>query len=638
MRGLCCWSYLLKGTTIPVLVFTDHANLRYYREPRKIGLHIAGYLPEREQYNIILEYKLGATNCADALSRRPDYKGPNPINDDVTVWPDHYFCDNHTSIQVFDMDSISDNLDSHIKWAQYKEQPLLKKWAPTHNLSLLDGTYWYHGTTLVVVADNALRRGVISLFHNHMTAGHAGITKTLQLITPYYWWPNLKTFITEYIKGCTTCQMTKVNTHPTHPPMFPITPADNAQPFETITMDFITKLPQSGGFDTILMITDTDCSKASIFIPCHKTIDLEGVALLYLNHVIPHYGIPHKIILDCDVCFVSKFSTELCCILNIHQNISTAYHPQTDGASERTNQTLEQYLRVFCGTQQNNWHAWLPLAQYTKNLWPSATTKKTPYDLLIGYTPQVHQPTRKTTIPSLEQRLLSIEEARKAAQEAQCKAQESWIKEKPQYIPFAVGSKVWLEGTNLQLPSNTTPKLSPRRYRPFKVVSQISKVAYKLELPSTWKIHDIFHASLLTPYKETDQHGPNFLEPPPEILEGEPEWEVKKILKERSFGHWKKKQYLVCWKNYLPAYDSWVNTEDLHAPELLSDFQKTLSSIRTLPLNKSSSACPTRHSTPSLSTPLSIHSITSSEISPSGPVISSTSSSQLPRRLRCCTE
>jgi len=197
--------------------------------------------------------------------------------------------------------------------------------------------------------------------------------------------------------------MTKVNTHPAHPPMFPITPAENARPFETVAMDFITKLPLSGGYNTILTITDTDCSKASVFIPCNETIDSEGVALLYLNNVIPHYGIPHKIISDRDVRFVSKFLTELCCILNIHQNISTAYHPQTDGASERTNQTLEQYLRVFCGTQQNNWHAWLPLAQYTKNSWPSTTTKKTPFNLLIGYTPQVHQPTRKTDIPSLDQ-------------------------------------------------------------------------------------------------------------------------------------------------------------------------------------------------------------------------------------------
>jgi len=480
------------------------------------------------------------------------------------------------------MDSIGDNLDSKIKLAQYQNQSTLKKWAPAHNLSLLDGTHWYHSTALVVVADNDLRRGVTSLFHDHKTAGHAGITKTLQLIAPYYWWPGMKIFVTEYIKGCATCQMTKVNTHPAHPPIFPITPTENARPFETIAMDFITKLPLSGGYDTILTITDTDCSKASVFIPCNEAIDSEGVALLYLNNVIPHYGIPHKIISDRDIRFVSKFSTELCRILNIHQNISTAYHPQTDGASERTNQTLEQYLRVFCGTQQNNWHAWLPLAQYTKNSWPSATTKKTPFDLLIGYTPQVHQPTRKTDIPSLEQRLSAIEEARKAAQEAQRKAQESWIKERPCHSPFPVKSKVWLEGTNLRLPSNITPKLSPRRYGPFEVVSQISKVAYKIKLPPNWKIHDVFHASLLTPYKETDQHGPNFLEPPPDILEGEPEWEVEQILKERLFGRWKKKQYLMRWKGYSPAHDSWVNSEDLHASDLLADFESQPSSIRTL--------------------------------------------------------
>jgi len=490
------------------------------------------------------------------------------------------------------MDSIGDNLDQKVKLAQYPNQSRLKEWASLHNLSLLDGTHWHHRTALVVVADNELRRGVTSLFHDHKTAGHPGITKTLQLISPYYWWPGMKMFITEYIKGCATCQMNKVNTHPAHPPMFPITPADNARPFEMIAMDFITKLPQSGGFNTILMITDTDCSKASIFIPCHKAINSEGVALLYLNHVIPHYSIPQKIILDRNTHFVLKFSTELCRLLNIHQNISMAYHPQTDGSSKRTNQTLEQYLRIFCRTQQDNWHAWLPLAQYTKNSWPSATTKKTPYDLLIGYTPQIYQPTRKTTMPSLEQRLLSIEEARKAAQEAQCKVQESWIKEKPCHSPFPIGSKVWLEGTNLRLPSNITPKLSPRRYRPFKIISQMSKVAYRLKLPTSWKIHDVFHASLLTPYKETEQHSPNFLEPPPEILDGEPEWEVEKVLKERSFGCWKKKQYLVCWKGYSPAHDSWVNSKDFHALELLADFQRTSSSIRALQFDDSSSSCP----------------------------------------------
>jgi hypothetical protein len=317
---------------------------------------------------MLLEYKLGATNRADELSCRQDHDtGNNPINEDVTVWPDHYFCEEHTKIHVFNMDTIHDNLEHQCKRAQYKEQKTLKRWAAVHNLTTLDGTHWYHGTTLVVMEDNELRRGVTTLFHDSLTAGHPGISKTLQLLQQYYWWPNQKHYVTEYIKGCATCQMTKVNTHPAHPPLYPITPAENARPFETITMDFITKLPPSGGFDTILTITDTDCSKASIFIPCNETIDSEGVTQLYLNHVLPHYGIPKKIISDRDPRFTSCFGQALCQTLDIQQNISTAYHPQTDGASERTNQSLEQYLRLYCSTKQNSWHTWLPLAQYTKN-------------------------------------------------------------------------------------------------------------------------------------------------------------------------------------------------------------------------------------------------------------------------------
>jgi len=229
----------------------------------------------------------------------------------------------------------------------------------------------------------------------------------------------MKTFITAYIRGCATCQMTKVNTYPSHPPLSPITPAENTHPFKTIAMDFITKLPLSGDHNTILTITDTDCSKASIFLPCKETIDSEGVTQLYLTHVLLHYGLPKKIISDRDPHFTSRFGKELCQLLDIRQNISTAYHPQTDGASKRTNQTLEQYLHLFCGTQQNNWHAWLPLVQYTKNSWPSATTKKAPFDLIMGYTPQVHQPSRTSDIPMLNQRLRNIKEAREAAQEAQ---------------------------------------------------------------------------------------------------------------------------------------------------------------------------------------------------------------------------
>jgi hypothetical protein len=167
------------------------------------------------------------------------------------------------------------------------------------------------------VEDNELRRGVITLFHDSLTAGHPRISKTLQLLQQYYWWPNQKHYIMEYIKSCTTCQMTKVNIHPTYPLLYPITPAENARPFKMIAMDFITKLLPSRGFDTILTITNMDYSKASIFIPCNKTIDSEGVMQLYLNYVLPHYGIPKKIILDHNPHFTSHFGQALCQTLDI---------------------------------------------------------------------------------------------------------------------------------------------------------------------------------------------------------------------------------------------------------------------------------------------------------------------------------
>jgi len=125
------------------------------------------------------------------------------------------------------------------------------------------------------------------------------------------------------------------------------------------------------------------------------------------------------------------------------------------------------------------------------------------------------------------------------------------VEEKERWI----GDNVWLEGTNLKRIEGT-PKLSLRWYGPFRVATKISHVTYCLTLPKTWKIHNVFHASLLTPYKETPEHGLDFLEPPPEIIDDTPEWEVETILKYCTFNRWKKKQYLVRWKGYSPAHGS----------------------------------------------------------------------------------
>ena len=142
------------------------------------------------------------------------------------------------------------------------------------------------------------------------------------------------------------------------------------------------------------------------------------------------------------------------------------------------------------------------------------------------------------------------------------------------FRPYALGEKVWLEGTNLKL-SHPSAKLAPQRYGPFTITKVISPVVYRLDLPPSWKIFSTFHASLLSPYRETIEHGPNFTEPPPDLIEGHEEYEVEQILGERTFGWWKKKQFLVKWKGYSTTHNSWEPKENVKAPELVKEYRSS---------------------------------------------------------------
>jgi hypothetical protein len=207
-----------------------------------------------------------------------------------------------------------------------------------------------------------------------------------------------------------------------------ITPKEQAPPFVTIALDLIMDLPLSQGYDSILTITDHNCSKAAVFLPCSKTITGEGVAQLYVQHIFPHFRVPRKIISDRDPQFMGKFMQELYKQLRIKQNISSTYHPQTDGQSERTNQWLEQYLCVYGNFQQDNWASLLPLAQFVHNAWPSEVTKMTPFDLLMGHTLKIWQTKTTLTHPDLAWCKEWLLVTRDCTQEAIKKAQKMVMK------------------------------------------------------------------------------------------------------------------------------------------------------------------------------------------------------------------
>jgi hypothetical protein len=338
-----------------------------------------------------------------------------------------------------------------------------------------------------------------------------------------------------------------------------------------VALDFIVKLPISQGFDSILTVTDQGCTKAAIFIPCNEDITAEETAALYIKHVFTHFGLPTKVISDRDPRFMSKFMQEACKVTGVKHAPSMAYHPRTDGQSERSNQWLETAIHFITDQKQKNWAPYLPIAQFAHNNWPSDTTRKSPFFLLMGFNPCADWVHATSPIPRVTLRLEQIKEARVQAREAMIKAQQSWVKHRdmPKYKE---GDLVWLEGKNLRI-NQPTAKLVPRRHGPFKIIQVMLTVNYRLELPMQWSIHPVFHINLLTPYKETIMHGPNFTRPAPELIDGEEEYSVEKILDSRHFGRRRRLQYLVKWEGYLDVENMWVDKDDIFADDKVREFK-----------------------------------------------------------------
>ncbi len=255
-----------------MIVLTDHNNLQYWHHPQQINRRIACYLLRLADYDIQLKHQPGITNKADHLSCQPDYNQGTKDNSEVMALPAHLFAN------IINLATLQED----VRQSQWDHEPTLQAWEKKHQLTKTPEG-WYKDHRLVVVEDNILRKGVTHLIHASDTAGHPGTAKTLALLNRNYWWPRMKNFATQYIKGCALCQSRKNITTQPKPPQFPITTNPEAQPFKCIALDFITKLPPSKGYDSILTITDHDCSKGSIFIPCKEAIDAIGVTELVID-------------------------------------------------------------------------------------------------------------------------------------------------------------------------------------------------------------------------------------------------------------------------------------------------------------------------------------------------------------------
>ncbi|KAE8260696.1 hypothetical protein A4X09_0g7746 [Tilletia walkeri] len=432
-------------------------------------------------------------------------------------------------------------------------------------------------TSRLFVPSELLRLQVLREHHDAPLGGHLGTDKTLAIISRYYYWPGMGDMVRNYIKTCDFCQRIKPPTHKPYGPLDPLLPPSG--PWSSVAMDFITGLPKTlSGFTAIFVVIDR-FSKMVHFYPCNMDgLDAMATAKLFLK-VISLHGVPDSIVSDRDPRFKSSFWQSLMKLLGVKLNISSAYHAQTDGQTERTNRTLEHILRPYCSYQKDNWDELLPMAEFAVNNAPSATTGVSPFQANYGRHPRTPS-TLGISVPApasvtLAEDLHALhQEMHDRIVKAQAH-QKDYADKRRMDLNFNIGDYVLLSTEHIKT-TRPSKKLDFRRAGPFKILSKVGKVSYKLDLPSSMSgLHPVFHISLLEPYHDPASgyslpRAP--APPPPDIINDQPEYEVEAILSKRTYR--RQVQYLVKWAGY-PLYDAtWESVDNLtNSQRLIQAFE-----------------------------------------------------------------
>ena len=260
---------------------------------------------------------------------------------------------------------------------------------PSENIEL-EGEALYYKGRLYIPDDVELRKLIVSREHDSMVAGHMGQDKTVEFVRRNFFWANMDAWIRDYVGSCPDCQKNKAARHARYGKLQPL--ENPWAPWDSISMDFVTDLPMSEGCDQLWVIVDR-FTKMAHFVPLKKNAKKSAdLARIFLREIWRLHGLPSSIVSDRDSRFTSKHWETVCAMLKIDRNMSTAYHPQTDGQTERVNQSVEAYLRQFCNYEQNNWVEILPMAEYAYNNSTTTAHGLMPFYANYGYHPRTNWP------------------------------------------------------------------------------------------------------------------------------------------------------------------------------------------------------------------------------------------------------
>lgn len=598
--------HYLQGSMHKVKVYTDHKNIAYFTTTQQLNKRQLRYAETMAEFDYEILHRKGSENGrADAMSRRADYNTGQPVvhgqvfkiqdgvihqqqlnalkrikagksKEKILSNPlqekefNELNCEigPKTNLQPYQRMNYEETIEAITKpgYALVSQAERNKEaWKLTTHQ---DGTIMYNNKIWIPSEDLAL--GLVQHLHQQPDIGHPGITKMTNYVQRTYDRQGLKSIVTQAIKQCHECKLAKSARHKPYGQLQPLPVAE--RPWGSIAFDHIVKLPESKkpgteeSYNSIFVITDR-LTKYGYFIPYNEASDATTLAYHFLDRIVSQHGLPDEIISDRGTTFTSKFWQALMALIGVKHKLSTAFHPTTDGQTERLNQTLEQYLRCYVNYDQDDWVKWLPTAQFAYNTAYQESTRLSPFYANYGFNPEIHRTPRKG--PLAEAAILDSEQLQSLHQEM--KKELEFVRErmKKYYDKGRLkgpilerGDMAYLLRKNIKT-TRPSDKLDYKKLGPFKIEERISENNYRLSLPSAMKMkHPIFHVSLLEPAGDTIVVNPRM-----DIEVYEEDYEVEKILdKKRINGETK---YLVKWKNYGEEDNSWEPTRHLKGAQRL---------------------------------------------------------------------